>query len=56
MSPFEEKKAENLLCISFEQIISDYVNLFRHPNVKIIMSAIIPCPVDHDVSDPIIRK
>ena len=26
------------------------------PSVKIIMSAIIPCPVDHDVTDPIIWK
>ena len=46
---------------SFDQIISDYVNLIKacrsiNPNIKIIMSAIIPRPVDHDVTDPIIRK
>lgn len=46
---------------SFEQIISDYVNLIKacrriNSDIKIILSAIIPRPVDHDVTDPIIRK
>ena len=46
---------------SIEQMISDYVNLIKacrsiNPNVKIIMSATIPRPVDHEVTDPIIWK
>ena len=46
---------------SFEQITSDYVNLIKacrriNPNIKIVTSAIIPGPVDHNVTDPIIQK
>ena len=27
-----------------------------HPNVQIIVSAIIPRPCDYEVSDPMVRK
>lgn len=45
----------------FESIISDYGNLIgicrrKKPNINIIISAILPRPVDHDRSDPIIRR
>lgn len=45
----------------FDSIISDYGNLIgicrqANPNIKIIMSAILPRPIDHDVTDNIIRR
>ena len=45
----------------FMNIIKDYANLLGiirklHPNVQIIVSAIIPRPCDYEVSDPMVRK
>lgn len=46
---------------SFDNIVSDYGNLIgicrqAKPNINIIMSAILPRPVDHDKTDNIIRR
>ena len=46
---------------SFEHIISDYGNLIGvcrnvKPSLKIVVSAIIPRPVDHEITDGIIRQ
>ena len=46
---------------SFQSIISDCGNLIGicrkvNPTIRIIISAIIPRPVDHEVTDPMIRK
>lgn len=45
----------------FDHLISDYVNLIKacrrtNPDIKILLSAIIPRPVDHNVTDTITRK
>lgn len=45
----------------FENIISDYGNLIgtcrkQNPSIHIIISAILPRPLDHEWSDPIIRR
>lgn len=46
---------------SFHSIMSDFGNLIGvcrkvKPGIKIIISAIIPRPVDHEITDPMIRK
>ena len=46
---------------SFESIISDYGNLIGicrkiKPKIKIILSAILPRPVDHAKTDPSVRR
>lgn len=46
---------------SFDHIISDYGNLIGitrkiKPKIKIIISAILPRPVDHVKTDPLIRR
>ena len=46
---------------SFESIISDYGNLIGicrkiKPKINIIISAILPRPVDHAKTDPLIRR
>ena len=46
---------------SFQSIISDFGNLVGvcrkvNPTIRIIISAIIPRPVDHTVTDTVIRK
>ena len=45
----------------FDNIIKDYANLLGsirklHPNVQIIVSAIIPRPCDYKVSGPMLRN
>lgn len=49
------------LQIAFNHILSDYGNLVGicrklKPEVNILMSAILPRPVDHEKTDPLIRK
>lgn len=46
---------------SFREIISDFGNLIavcknENPSIEIIISAIIPRPIDHKISDPVIRE
>ena len=46
---------------SFQNIISDFGNLIGfcrnvNSNIRIIISAIIPRPVDHEITDPMIKK
>lgn len=46
---------------SFNAIISDFGNLIAmcrkvKPSIKIIVSAILPRPVDHDITEPVIKQ
>ena len=46
---------------SFHSIISDYGNLIgiirrKKPTIQIVLSAILPRPVDHNITDPMIRS
>lgn len=46
---------------TFENIISDYGNFVGicrriNPKIKIVISAILPRPVDHEITDPLIRR